>query len=69
VNSKRVLITGTMRSGTTLINRDVCDSILHVSAKSEITPLMESMSLAARWRKIMKNADIKIGLWVTPCQI
>lgn len=51
MNSKRVLITGTMRSGTTLINRDVCDSILQISAKSEITPLMESMSLAARWRK------------------
>jgi len=49
--TKRLLIIGVMRSGTTLVNRDICESIFKIPSKSEITPLVDSIQLAARWRE------------------
>jgi hypothetical protein len=40
-----------MRSGTTLINRDVCEKIIGIRPKAEISPLSEVISCASRFNE------------------
>lgn len=48
--TKRLIVTGAMRSGTTMIAGDVCSEVLGLRPRSECTALSDLIQLANRWR-------------------
>ena len=47
----RLLVTGPLRSGTTMIASDIATRVLQVTPKPEISPLSDVLALSAKWRK------------------
>ena len=64
---QRLMITGPMRSGTTLIQREIIGRILKQPWRPEITPLSEVLALAARFRYGYEEA--RQNTWIEPTGI
>ena len=64
---QRLLITGPMRSGTTLIQREIVGKILKQPWRPEITPLSEVLALAARFRSGYE--ETRHNIWIEPTGI
>jgi len=46
----RVIVTGPMRSGTTMVADNILTELLHSRPKPEITPLSDLLAVTTRWR-------------------
>jgi hypothetical protein len=61
--TKRLIVTGAMRSGTTMIAGDVCSEILGITPRSECTALSDVLQLMNRWRQQYDERRTRDWLW------